>query len=64
MKWLGVVTLASEHPITLFDALPITVEELQRFRENGAAHAAWVEERLAKQDYGEIHARWTSLFES
>ena len=47
--------------VRIWDALPITQEELTRFRSDGAAQDQWIDERFAREDYAAIHARWRAL---
>jgi hypothetical protein len=45
-------------PVVTWALVPILVEELQRFRAQPGAQAAWIDERVARRDLAEIEHRW------
>lgn len=46
--------------VQLWDAIPILPTELAAFRETPGAQAAWMSERVERDDIAEIQTRWTA----
>lgn len=49
--------------VSLFDALPLEVSELQDFRHDGEAQKRWIDARYERRDVHVIRARWGRLFD-
>lgn len=57
----GSFTLSADAPpVHLLVLLPITSDELASFRADPSAQTRWADERRARDDLADLHARWTA----
>lgn len=61
LRPLGVMPVFPDHPVTVFDALPILDGELAAFRAAPSAQGAWIDRVCESNDFTSLHARWERL---
>lgn len=61
MRPLGVMQVFPDHPVTVFDALPILDEELAAFRADPSTQSGWINLVCERSDFDALHERWERL---
>jgi len=61
MRPLGVMQVFPDHPVTVFDALPILDDELAAFRADPSTQGGWIDLVCERNEFAALHERWERL---